>query len=161
MTATTPPGQEPGGSFEPQPARVPEGDRRTGGLYRSRTNRMLGGVCGGIAEYFGGDPTLVRLVTVVFAILTGIVPLLLAYFVALFVIPEGEPGIPGAAGARRTGTPGATLEPGQLGVVFGALLIGVGLVGFVNRYLNIEWAALWPLILVVFGGAIVLASLRR
>ena len=34
-------------------------------LYRSRTDRMLGGVCGGIAEYFGVDPTLIRLLAVV------------------------------------------------------------------------------------------------
>ena len=155
MTTSTPPGDQPAGSFEGSagPSTGPTGERRTGGLYRSRTNRMLGGVCGGIAEYFGADPSMVRLVAVVLAIFTGIVPLLLAYFVALFVIPEGD-GV-----ARPVDAP--TLEPGQLGIVFGALLIGVGIVGFANRILNIDWATLWPLILIVFGGAIVAASIRR
>lgn len=38
-------------------------------LYRSDENKMLAGVCGGIAEYFGVDPTLIRLAWVVFSLL--------------------------------------------------------------------------------------------
>ena len=40
-------------------------------LYRSDENKMLAGVCGGIAEYFGVDPTLIRLAWVVFSLLGG------------------------------------------------------------------------------------------
>ena len=40
-------------------------------LYRSETNQMLCGVCAGIAEYFGIDPTLVRLAWVLFCVLGG------------------------------------------------------------------------------------------
>ena len=40
-------------------------------LYKSRDNRMISGVCAGIAEYFGIDPTLVRLAWVVFSLLGG------------------------------------------------------------------------------------------
>ena len=40
-------------------------------LYKSNTNKMLEGVCGGIAEYFGVDPTIVRLAWVVFCALGG------------------------------------------------------------------------------------------
>lgn len=54
-------------------------------LYRSREQRMLCGVCGGIAEYFGMDPTLIRLGMVLLACTgTGI----LAYFVAAIIIPD-------------------------------------------------------------------------
>jgi len=53
-------------------------------LYRSRTHRMLGGVCGGVAEYFGIDPTLIRLGWVLLAFHGGIV----AYLVAWLIIPE-------------------------------------------------------------------------
>ncbi|ADU27698.1 PspC domain-containing protein [Ethanoligenens harbinense] len=54
-------------------------------LYRSRTQRMLAGVCGGIAEYFNIDPTLIRLGWVIFACMggTGV----LAYIIAAIVIP--------------------------------------------------------------------------
>ena len=40
-------------------------------LYKSRDNRMISGVCAGIAEYFGIDPTLIRLVTALFTIAGG------------------------------------------------------------------------------------------
>lgn len=59
-------------------------------LYRSRTDRMLAGVCGGIADYLGADPTVVRIVTVVVALLPG--PAILAYLAAWLLIPE-EPGV--------------------------------------------------------------------
>ena len=54
-------------------------------LYRSDENKMLAGVCGGIAEYFGVDPTLIRLAWVVFSLLGG--SGLLAYIIASIVIP--------------------------------------------------------------------------
>ena len=55
-------------------------------LYRSR-DRKIGGVCGGIAEYFNVDPTLIRLLWVIFALTYG--SGLLAYFSCWAVIPEG------------------------------------------------------------------------
>jgi phage shock protein PspC (stress-responsive transcriptional regulator) len=55
-------------------------------LERSRTNKVLGGVCGGVANYVNMDPTLVRVLTVVISLFTG-VPVIL-YLIALFVIPE-------------------------------------------------------------------------
>ncbi len=55
-------------------------------LYRSSTNCMLAGVCGGIAEYFNIDPTLVRLGWVLFSALGG--SGILAYIVAAIIIPK-------------------------------------------------------------------------
>lgn len=55
-------------------------------LYRSKSNRMLVGVCGGIAEYFNMDPTVIRVIwaiTSVFAF-AGVI----AYAICAFVIPE-------------------------------------------------------------------------
>jgi phage shock protein PspC (stress-responsive transcriptional regulator) len=58
-------------------------------LVRSATNRQLAGVCGGLAEYFGIDPTVVRIAAVILAIYPGaIVCGLLAYAVAWFIIPD-------------------------------------------------------------------------
>lgn len=54
-------------------------------LYRSETNKMISGVCGGIAEYLEVDPTLVRLVFAAFAIFGG--SGILAYIVAAILIP--------------------------------------------------------------------------
>jgi len=57
-------------------------------LMRSTSDRYIGGVCGGVAQYLNMDATLVRLLTVILSLFTG-VPIVL-YIVALFVIPEGE-----------------------------------------------------------------------
>ncbi len=57
-------------------------------LYLSSDNKMLSGVCGGIAEYFDADPTLVRLGWVIASIMTGLFPGLLGYIIAAVVMPE-------------------------------------------------------------------------
>jgi phage shock protein C len=56
-------------------------------LYRSRTDRMLAGVCGGIAEYFDIDPVIVRLVAVIL-LLPGGLPGFLPYVILWIVVPE-------------------------------------------------------------------------
>jgi phage shock protein PspC (stress-responsive transcriptional regulator) len=54
-------------------------------LYRSRTERMIGGVCGGLANYLNADPTLIRLLMVLFALAGG--PGLIAYLILWIVVP--------------------------------------------------------------------------
>ena len=58
-------------------------------LYKSE-NKMICGVCAGIAEYFGIDPTLIRLITV-FLLFAGVGSGLIAYIVAAVIIPEKNP----------------------------------------------------------------------
>jgi phage shock protein C len=60
-------------------------------LYRSRTNRQLAGVCGGLAEYFSVDPTLVRVLFVVFAVMG---PGALAYLILWVVVPDAPALVP-------------------------------------------------------------------
>ena len=55
-------------------------------LYLSETNKKLGGVCGGIGEYLGIDPTIIRLAWVIFALAGG--SGLLAYIIAWMIIPK-------------------------------------------------------------------------
>ena len=55
-------------------------------LYRSLKDRMVAGVCGGLADYLGVDPTLIRLAFVFFTLWAG--GGLLAYIIAWIVIPE-------------------------------------------------------------------------
>ena len=58
-------------------------------LLRSTKNRMVAGVCGGIGEYFGVDPTVIRLVWVIFTLISmgaGII----AYIIAWIIVPEGN-----------------------------------------------------------------------
>ena len=59
-------------------------------LYRSQDERMIGGVCGGLGDFFGIDPTLIRLLFVFLTLLgaQGV----LAYLILLIVVPE-EPSV--------------------------------------------------------------------
>jgi phage shock protein C len=56
-------------------------------LYRSRSNRMVAGVCAGLADFFGIDPTVVRLIFVAGTLL-GFGSLILVYLVIFIVVPE-------------------------------------------------------------------------
>lgn len=55
-------------------------------LYRSRSERMMAGVCGGLAEYFNIDPTIVRVVFIALSLLGG--PGLILYIILAIVVPE-------------------------------------------------------------------------
>ena len=57
-------------------------------LYRSKTRRMVSGVCGGIAEFLNIDETLVRLGVVLLTVSTAIIPGVLFYFAAAVIMPE-------------------------------------------------------------------------
>ncbi len=56
-------------------------------LYRSNKEKMLAGICGGFAEYWDIDPTMVRLIVAFLAIVTGIVPAVLVYILGMIIIP--------------------------------------------------------------------------
>ncbi|MFC1564325.1 PspC domain-containing protein [candidate division KSB1 bacterium] len=73
------------GKTEPKAEAKP---RQQGTLYRSRVDRKIAGVCGGLGEYFNIDPTIVRIVMVVFILFSQIFPGLIIYFIMAVVIPE-------------------------------------------------------------------------
>ncbi len=56
-------------------------------LYRSRDDRMIAGVCGGLGEYFDIDPTIIRLIFVFGSVVTGS-GLFWAYLVMILIVPE-------------------------------------------------------------------------
>ncbi|MBT9150673.1 MAG: hypothetical protein DDT40_00848 [candidate division WS2 bacterium] len=57
-------------------------------LYLSQNDSKISGVCGGIAEYFGVDSTIIRLLWILFTIATGFIGGIIAYLIALIVIPR-------------------------------------------------------------------------
>ena len=60
-------------------------------LYRSTENKIFGGIIGGLGEYFDVDPVLLRVFWVFVAVFTGIIPGVIVYLMALFIIPtKGE-----------------------------------------------------------------------
>jgi phage shock protein C len=152
-------------------------------LYRSRRDSILGGVAGGVADYFDMDPSIVRIVWAVLALVTGGIFLVL-YVVMWIVVPEGPSaatvaqaaqgprGAPPADGAappadaapvtwevqeerlRRAGSGGA--------VIFGLILIALGIWFLIDRYVPaIDSDLLWPVALVVLGIVLLAIALRR
>jgi len=120
-------------------------------LLRSRTDRVLGGVCGGLGRYLNVDPVLLRIAAVALALSGGAG--VIAYIVAWIVIPENtgeEPPGP-AAPAYRHG----------IAVAVGAGLIALGALLMLRDVLPwFGWAMFWPIV-VVGVGVLVLISARR
>jgi phage shock protein C len=129
-------------------------------LYRSRTDRMLAGVAGGIAEYLAVDPTLVRVVFVVLA-LAGSGIGLLVYLVLWLIVPE-EGSAAGSAGSIivRAG------DRAEARVIVGVVLIALGIL-YLLRNLGFPWAfwldgrIVWPAIIMVVGLLLLLRGGRR
>lgn len=145
-------------------------------LYRSRTDTILGGVAGGVADYLDVDPSLVRIVWAILAIITGGIFVVL-YIVMWIVVPQtlaAEPaGASGDAGSDSPapGEGGAPASPprpvvhrqrsGNGTLIFGLILIGVGAWFLVRQYVDINLDRLWPIGLVLLGVLLLLVSLRR
>lgn len=90
-------------------------------LYRSRSDRMLAGVAGGLAEMWGADPSLVRIAWALLVVLTGGIALVV-YIVMAIVVPEGDPlPWPSSADGVPSGDPfvdpvgGARVDPATAG----------------------------------------------
>lgn len=148
-------------------------------LYRSRDDRMLFGVAGGMAEWMDLDPAIVRLVWALL-ILAGGVGLLL-YIVAAIVIPEAPYAMAGPGPAAGTGAPGETAaaeqtrwearqarraarrqNPGNAGMIFGLVLVIAGAWFLIERYVpafDTSWFI--PGVLIVVGVALVLGAMGR
>lgn len=80
-------------------------------LYRSRSDRMLAGVAGGLAEMWDADPSLVRILWALLVVLTGGIALLV-YIIMAIVVPEEEDVWPVAPMPPATGAPGEAPAPG-------------------------------------------------
>ena len=123
-------------------------------LYRSRTDSMVGGVCGGLAHYFRVDPTLVRLI---FVLLVWSGMSILAYVVLWIIVPlepEGMAVTSYSGVASQSGVNGA-----QAGLLIGGVLVAFGVIFLVQNLFGpwlpwLSFGSLWPLLLVILGGAL-------
>ena len=119
-------------------------------LHRSRQDRVLAGVCGGLGRYLDLDPVVLRILTVAL-IFTGVgIP---AYIIAWIVIPEAAENEPEAP-APPAGRARAALTLGIGLVVLGALLVARSVLPWFDSSL------FWPLV-VICGGLLLVLTARR
>lgn len=116
-------------------------------LYRSATDKVIGGVCGGLAAYFKIDPVLVRLAFVVFTLAGG--ASIFLYVVLWIAVPVGETASPITI---THGTETTALILIGIGVLW--LLANLGAFRFVN------WGVAWPLVLVALGAALLFRGVK-
>lgn len=143
-------------------------------LYRSRTDRMIFGVAGGMARWLDVDPAVVRLVWALLIIAGGVG--LLLYIVAAIVIPEEPLGAaqPMGAGAAPAGSGPATgggwtaphgsarRDSGSAPIIIGIVLVLLGAWFLAERYIDwLDNALLWPALLIVVGGLLLVGAMRR
>ena len=156
-------------------------------LYRSRSDRMIWGVCGGLAKYFDIDPTIVRIIAVLSVFVSGVG--ILAYIILAIVIP-----LEGSKAAEPKDTIRENVEEmkktaGELGReirstlegeegeseevakirhrrrnLFGIIIIILGaifLLGSFDFFWWFRWSYLWPLILIAIGALIILGVRKK
>lgn len=126
-------------------------------LYRSRKDRMVWGVCGGLAEYFNIDPVIVRLVFVLLIFADGLG--ILAYIVMAIIFPSEEKL------SRPSKSELETIEgAGYRRRVLGIILIITGILILIANFFQtwwLEWINIWPLIIVGLGLLILILNARR
>lgn len=143
-------------------------------LRRSRTDRMVAGVAGGLGEYLGVDPTIVRLVFVVlFFVSAGTAAV--AYLVMWLVAPEegssetewkrltgaapAQPAEPAPPPGPAPPTPPAARRRRGPAIVLGLLLVAVGALSLAARIAPWDLWRLWPLAIVLAGVWMLASSL--
>ena len=142
-------------------------------LYRSRKDRIIGGVCGGVAEYFNIDPVLVRIIAVLTILINGIG--VIAYIIAWIIIPQEPDQKPEKekSGLREKAEEivqdigehirkGSNSDRKRSNAVVALILISLGILFLLNNFLpRFNFGKLWPLILVVIGLAILAQGSKK
>ena len=156
-------------------------------LYRSRSDRMIWGVCGGLAKYFGMDVTIIRIIAVLLVFANGLG--ILAYIIIAIAVPLESSKVTAPKEVMRENVEDMKESASELGReirstlvgeegeseevakvhhhrrnILGITLIIVGilfLLGSLNLFWWFHWGNLWPLIIVAIGVLIIVSTRRR
>jgi len=139
-------------------------------LYRSKTDRILGGVCGGIGEYFNTDPTLIRLLWVVFTLAWGAG--ILAYIIAWIIVPEKPVETPPTAAPPTPPAPPPSIA--KISLVFGIIIVVLGVIFSLFTLEIISWnfwwawlswrrvvGLFWPLLFILVGVLLIAIGIKE
>jgi phage shock protein C len=117
-------------------------------LHKSSSDRVIAGVCGGLGEYFGIDPTIVRIIFVILTIWGGLGILL--YVILFLIMPE----VRGKDESRAISDPRRLEARHWIGgglILFGVLLLADMVNDVYDIFPSFQLGFIWPLIFIYFG----------
>jgi len=157
-----PPEPEPRPTTEAEPeptvAAAPPPAPRPRRLERSRDDRVIAGVCGGLGEYLGVDAVLIRIAALVLVFAGGAG--LLLYGIGWIAMPEAEEGEEGEEGATGGTSPAVTIGGTSGAVVLGLVFVVLGAFFLVDEIWSdfLAWKYVWPIALIAVGAAVLVRA---
>ncbi len=123
-------------------------------LYRSNTNKIVGGVCGGIGEYLSVSPDIVRVLFVILTFMTGIG--FIGYIAAMLLIPQAPPGY-----SEHPSETKFSFDSIANKNAFGIVLIILGLSLTLKRIFNIDDIVITSIVLIIVGVYIIVKGGKK
>ena len=126
-------------------------------LSRNSMNKVIGGVCSGLAEYFGLDIALVRIAFVIAFMFASFGFWL--NIILWIVLPEGQQT---TVNSQQPIANSQTPESKVKSILAGSFVILIGLLFLINNFIPINWVwKLWPLILVAIGVVMIVTASKK
>jgi len=127
-------------------------------LERSREDRVLAGVCGGLGQYLGVDPVLIRIAALILVFAGGAG--LLLYGIGWIAMPEAEEGVEDGEPAPGDAAPAVTVGGTSGAVVLGLVFVVLGAFFLVDEIWSdfLAWKYVWPIALIAVGAAVLVRA---
>ena len=123
-------------------------------LQRDTQHKVIGGVCAGLANYFGIDMALVR---VLFAVALLVFGTGFWIYVLLWILMPSDSAV-ASDEASYVVSPDGAVSPtkSKSGMTAGLILIGIGLFGLLHRFIpQFNWQMAWPILLILLGVSLI------
>ncbi len=146
-------------------------------LYRSRSKKVIAGIAGGLGDYIGVDPVIIRIILILITIINGIG--ILVYIIMWIVIQEEpsnisakmNPGVDTGESKSDESTNSNSINPQNIitpepstkgRVVFGAILIGIGLIFLFDKFIpSLDFEVLFFVSMILLGIFLLLNSFNK
>jgi phage shock protein C len=154
---------------------MPGGGEKMKRLYKSQRNKIIAGVCGGIAEYLDVDPVLVRIIAVLFFFTGGAT--LIAYIIGVIIMPQQPSQAPIAIDPTQPQSASSIQDVSTKGNdKIGSLIIGIIMIVFGLHFLlrnipffhpyywwfwDMGWKFFWPSVLILVGLFVIVRGARK
>lgn len=117
-------------------------------LYRSQRDKLIAGVCGGIAEHFKLEPIWVRLVFILLAFIDGVG---IVIYILAWILLKKNPKQRGKKTKAEEVLHDAREGNHRAATFVGVILVAIGALFFLDNVIGIDFDLLWPLLIITLG----------